>query len=89
MAKLVPFGLSPADRPSKRTRFSALELNRVFCFKGAWYQKRTKRTARRADCDNDGTTYFALATMVYVLLEEALPAREGLSYEEFMNQQLL
>jgi hypothetical protein len=91
MAKLVPFGLTPKDRPTKRARFNSLELNRVFYYKGSWYQKRTKRTARRADCDDDGTTYFQLGAMVYALVEqsETQPAVEGLSFEEFLNQQLL
>lgn len=70
MARLVPFGLSPKDRPSRRVRFSAVNIGRCFYHKGCWWQRRSAFTARRADCDDDDSTRFGKRIMVYVFAEE-------------------
>lgn len=70
MARLVPFGLTPKDRPSRRVRFSAVNIGRCFYYKGHWWQRRSAFTARRADCDDDDSTRFGKRIMVYVLAEE-------------------
>ncbi len=70
MARLVPFGLTPKDRPSRRIRFSSVNIGRCFYYKGHWWQRRTVFTARRADCDDDDSTRFSKGLMVYVLAEE-------------------
>ncbi len=90
MVKLVPFGLPLADRPTRRTRFKSIQLLRVFCYKGIWYQKKSSRTARRADCDDLKPEFFGKDIMVNVLTDEPDDSvTTGQTYEEFMAQQLL
>ena len=70
MARLIPFGLTPKDRPSRRVRFSSVDPGRCFYYKGHWWQRRTAFTARRADCDDDDSTRFSKRLMVYVFTED-------------------
>lgn len=87
MPNLVAFGLSLQDCKTRRLKFRSVELDRVFYYKGKWYQRKTSRTARRADCDDNSTEWFPLNTMVYVL-EEGLHSRDNdLTFEEFMRRQ--
>jgi hypothetical protein len=82
MVRLIQFGLTPKDRPSKRILFSGVTIGQCFYHKGYWWQRRTAYTARRADCDDNDSTRFSKRTYVYVLVEDEADNADSLQRQQ-------
>lgn len=85
MARLIQFGLTPKDRPSKRILFSGVSIGQCFYHKGVWWQRRTPFTARRADCDDDYSTRFSKRTNVYVLTSDEADNADSLQRQQLQE----
>lgn len=87
MPNLVATGLSIRDVRARRTQFKRVRIGQVFYSEGRWYQRRSPRTAIRADVSEMETLHFLQATWVRVFDETKPTERRlhGMTFEEFIN----
>lgn len=91
MPNLVGEGLSIKDVRARYVPFRRVRHLQVFYAQGRWWQKRTKRTAIRADDNSTEYAYFRLEQQVRVF-DETKPLLQqvpGISFEEFIRRSAL
>lgn len=91
MPNRIKHDLHIKDAKVRRCRFGSIRIGQVFYANGRWWQKKTRRTAVRADDSSRDSIYYRQATMIRVL-EEGTKERkppDGVSFDEFMNESVL
>lgn len=86
MPELINAEIRIKDVAHRRTRFKNVRINQIFYAHGRWWQKRTTRTAVRADDRSTEFERFRDAQMIRVFDETQPLSRpvRGLSYDEFI-----
>jgi hypothetical protein len=91
MPELINPSIRIHDLAHWRTRFKNVRINQLFYSRQRWWQKRTSRTAIRADDRSNEFAFFKGEQMIRVFDESRpmLNPVSGLSYEEFINRSAL
>lgn len=90
MPNLISMSLRPRDCRMRRLAFKHVATGTIFYSQFRWYQKRSSRTAFRADVEGEEVVRFKYKTMVRILDESGFtPPPLGLSFEDFMRQAAL
>lgn len=88
MPNLVAAGLSIRDVRARKTQFKRVRIGQIFYSERRWYQRKSPRTAIRADVSEVERVYFLQTTWVRVF-DETKPTHrrlKGMSFDEFINQ---
>jgi hypothetical protein len=91
MPNLVQPDLRIRDVSARRTPFKRVRIGAIFYSEKRWYQRKSARTAVRADEVGYEIVHFKFAKTVWVFDEQAPTRRQlnGISYEEFIQESSL
>ena len=90
MPNLVAPDLKISSAKTKRLQFRYVRIGQLFYSNYRWYKRVSVRKGLRADAATNETVWFKQVTVVRIFYEDALSQREknGMSFQEFMNQDL-